>query len=182
VTERQRLSLAALGLGFVALAFLAIAYVERKPRFSEFFIVQSSGLVHQQRWFHPGVPYLWLGLAAAALASAAAIFLSSRWGPFSGRLALGLGLSSIPCLVLAFTLNQGPTITGAYFNRSVGAPASATILTGTWFDPFEFRNPYLWLGLALGFLLASAITFFAGASASPPRHDAREAFPSTANR
>jgi hypothetical protein len=182
VTERRRLSLAALGLGFVALVFLAIAYVERKPKFSEFFVVQSSRLVNQGHWFHPDVPYLWLGLATAALVSAAAISLSSRWGPFSGRLAVAFGSGAVPCLVLAFTLNQGPTITGAYFNRSVGAPATATILTGAWFDPFEFRNPYLWLGLALGFLLASAITFFAGASASPPRHDAREAFPSTANR
>src|SRR3954463_8899516 len=73
------------------------------------------------------------------------------------------------CAVVAFlerhvTSSNLPNfgITGAYFNRKVGAPAySGPFPTPNWFDPVKPLNPYLWAGLAIGLLIGGVVLLLA---------------------
>jgi hypothetical protein len=79
-------------------------------------------------------------------------------------LAIAFAVAALACAVVAFlerhvtTENtSGIGLVGAYFNRSVGAPASQSVFSysGNWFSPFKPLNPYLWLGAATAFLIVS---------------------------
>jgi hypothetical protein len=80
--------------------------------------------------------------------------------------AAAFALSAVACAVVAFLRRHSlgdavAGIEGAYFNRSVGAPAYAGVFSswenGTVFDPFHPLNADLWLGAALAFALVAAV-------------------------
>src|SRR4051794_20746276 len=81
------------------------------------------------------------------------------------RSGVALLVAATACAVVAFlerhiTSSNLPNfgITGAYFNRNVGAPAySGPFPTPNWFDPVKPLNPYLWAGLAVGLLIGGIV-------------------------
>lgn len=89
--------------------------------------------------------------------------------PF-GRLAAGFALAAVACLVVAFlrrhVLDLGSfSIEGAYFSRSVGAPAHAGVFSssgGNVFDPFAPLSAYLWLGMGIGLAIAALAILLVG--------------------
>jgi hypothetical protein len=89
--------------------------------------------------------------------------------PF-GRLSAGFALAAVTCLVVAFvqrhTLDLGSfRIEGAYFSRSVGAPAEAAVFSssgGNVFDPFAPLSAYLWLGMGIGLAIAALAVLLVG--------------------
>lgn len=71
----------------------------------------------------------------------------SRWS----ALALAALLAAAGCgLVAALEHKDYCTIEGAYFNRSVGAPAYAGVFHSDC-NGFSVSNPNLWLGAAVAF-------------------------------
>ena len=77
------------------------------------------------------------------------------------RVALALFVASLACLLVAFLRrhsyeDSSGLIEGAYFNRSVGAPAYAGIFGSSVLDPFRPLNSYLWVGAAIAFAVTSA--------------------------
>jgi hypothetical protein len=79
-------------------------------------------------------------------------------------MALTAWAAGIACGVLAYvnrTVSVGdlPNLEGAYFEGAPGTTAYASVFDGgSWFDPFRFGNPYLWLGAAVAFaVMGSAI-------------------------
>jgi hypothetical protein len=74
----------------------------------------------------------------------------NRWT----ALALGAFAAALACGAVAVIQRDECLIEGAYFNRSVGAPAYAGV-----FEPgctgFSLANPNLWLGAAVAFAVMS---------------------------
>ena len=76
-------------------------------------------------------------------------------------LAAGFAVTAIACLVVAYLRRNNfedavaSVFEGAYFNRSVGAPAYAGTFGDTIFSPFRVLHAYLWLGLGTGFAVAA---------------------------
>jgi hypothetical protein len=70
----------------------------------------------------------------------------SRWT----ALALAALVAAAACGVVAGVQHDNCTIEGAYFNRSVGAPAYAGVFENDC-DGFSLSNPNLWLGAAVAF-------------------------------
>jgi hypothetical protein len=87
-------------------------------------------------------------------------------------LAAGLAAAALACLVVAFLRHDhfedmvASFISGAYFDRSEGAPAFAGEFTDSVFSPFRPLHAYLWLGLGFGLAVAAAVTLAVGRFAS----------------
>ena len=81
------------------------------------------------------------------------------------RGGLALLVVAAACAVVAFierhvTTVNAPSlgITGAYFDRNVGAPAHiGPVPPPGWFDPIKPLNPYLWIGLAVGLAVSGVV-------------------------
>jgi hypothetical protein len=70
----------------------------------------------------------------------------SRWS----ALALAALVAAAACGVVAALQDDNCGIEGAYFNRSVGAPAYAGFFHSDC-EGFSISNPNLWLGAAVAF-------------------------------
>ena len=77
----------------------------------------------------------------------------SRWT----ALALVSWALAVACGIVAVTLD-GCTIEGAYFDRSVGAPADAGVFDGD-LCGFDVENPYVWAAAAIPFALMGTAVF-----------------------
>ena len=72
--------------------------------------------------------------------------------------AIGLELAALGCGALTYLNRDHPELEGVYFNAPLRAD-EIDDLTESWFDPFDFGNPYLWLGLSVAFALSGIVVF-----------------------
>jgi hypothetical protein len=89
------------------------------------------------------------------------------------QLAAAFALAAIACCVVAYLRRHHLNfdnfgIEGAYFNRSVGAPAYAGVFSGKGnaLSPFHPLDSYLWLGAGIAFALSGLAVAVAGRRAA----------------
>ena len=72
-------------------------------------------------------------------------------------LALALEITAVACGIVAYVNRQAP-IEGVYFGT--GDDAIVTSSGGdSWFEPFDFSQPYLWAGAGVAFVVTGMIVF-----------------------
>ena len=72
-------------------------------------------------------------------------------------LGLGLEVTALVCGLVAYANREVP-IEGVYFGT--GDDAIVTSSGGdSWFEPFDFSQPYLWAGAGIAFAVTGVIVF-----------------------
>ena len=73
----------------------------------------------------------------------------------SRALAVGLEAAALICGVLTYLHRDAGVVEGVYLDADDLEAATKQ----SWFDPFDFGNPYLWLGMTVAFAVGGIAVF-----------------------